>query len=92
MQDINTFLSVETTIFDAKSKDFFYGKKINKKSKKGLTEQKLCAIITPLSRRQRDPRLVSGCGADGSALPWGGRGRKFKSCHSDQIRTIILIR
>ena len=20
----------------------------------------------------------------GSALPWGGRGRKFKSCHSDQ--------
>ena len=27
---------------------------------------------------------VSGCGAVGSALPWGGRGRKFKSCHSDQ--------
>ena len=26
----------------------------------------------------------SGCGAVGSALPWGGRGRKFKSCHSDQ--------
>ena len=26
----------------------------------------------------------SGCGAAGSALPWGGRGRKFKSCHSDQ--------
>ena len=23
---------------------------------------------------------------------WGGRGRKFKFCHSDQIRTIILIR
>ncbi len=20
----------------------------------------------------------------GSALPWGGRGRRFKSCHSDQ--------
>ena len=28
--------------------------------------------------------MVSGCGAAGSALPWGGRGRKFKSCHSDQ--------
>ena len=29
-------------------------------------------------------RQVTGCGAVGSALPWGGRGRKFKSCHSDQ--------
>ena len=28
----------------------------------------------------------------GSALPWGGRGRKFKSCHSDQKSRIILIR
>ena len=28
----------------------------------------------------------SGCGAVGSALPWGGRGRTFKSCHSDQIK------
>ena len=27
---------------------------------------------------------VSGCGAVGSALPWGGRGRGFKSRHSDQ--------
>ena len=27
----------------------------------------------------------SGCGADGSALPWGGRGRWFKSSHSDQV-------
>ena len=26
----------------------------------------------------------SGCGAVGSALPWGGRGRGFKSRHSDQ--------
>ena len=33
-----------------------------------------------------------GCGAAGSALPWGGRGRKFKSCHSDQeeIRKNLL--
>ena len=29
---------------------------------------------------------ASGCGADGSALPWGGRGRWFKSSHSDQRR------
>ena len=31
---------------------------------------------------------LSGCGAVGSALPWGGRGRKFKSCHSDQIKPL----
>ena len=30
--------------------------------------------------------MVSGCGAVGSALPWGGRGRWFKSSHSDQIK------
>ena len=34
---------------------------------------------------------MAGCGAVGSALPWGGRGRGFKSRHSDQIRTAILI-
>ena len=34
----------------------------------------------------RDSVNLSGCGAVGSALPWGGRGRKFKSCHSDQIK------
>ena len=28
---------------------------------------------------------LTGCGADGSALPWGGRGRGFKSRHSDQL-------
>ena len=27
----------------------------------------------------------------GSALPWGGRGRKFKSCHSDQKKQIHLM-
>ena len=30
----------------------------------------------------------TGCGAAGSALDWGPRGRKFKSCHSDQIITV----
>ena len=34
----------------------------------------------------RDSVNLSGCGAVGSALPWVGRGRKFKSCHSDQIK------
>ena len=29
----------------------------------------------------------SGCGAVGSVLPWGGRGRPFKSGHSDQNRS-----
>ena len=32
-------------------------------------------------------KQTSGCGAVGSALPWGGRGRTFKSCHSDQRKT-----
>ena len=27
---------------------------------------------------------LSGCGAVGSALDWGSRGREFKSRHSDQ--------
>ena len=29
---------------------------------------------------------MSGCGAVGSVLPWGGRGRPFKSGHSDQMK------
>ena len=41
-----------------------------------LTSYRLCAIIAN----------ASGCGAVGSALPWGGRGRWFKSSHSDQIK------
>ena len=44
----------------------------------------------PLDFRRRlcytNQVLKSGCGAVGSALPWGGRGRKFKSCHSDHNR------
>jgi hypothetical protein len=30
---------------------------------------------------------ISGCGAVGSALDWGSRGREFKSRHSDQQKT-----
>ena len=41
-----------------------------------LTAEYLCATIYR--------PFKSGCGAVGSALPWGGRGRTFKSCHSDQ--------
>ena len=33
---------------------------------------------------------VSGCGAAGSALDWGSRGRRFKSCHSDQKAVSIF--
>lgn len=28
--------------------------------------------------------IASGCSAAGSVLDWGSRGRRFKSCHSDQ--------
>ncbi len=44
--------------------------------KKDLTRS---AVYVTIHRSQK-----SGCGAVGSALPWGGRGRTFKSCHSDQ--------
>ena len=27
----------------------------------------------------------------GSALDWGSRGRRFKSCHSDHLKTSLLI-
>ena len=47
-----------------------------------LTSTNDCVII--IGRDKKAQR--SGCGAAGSALPWGGRGRKFKSCHSDQNR------
>ena len=30
------------------------------------------------------PLIISGYGAAGSALDWGSRGRRFKSCYSDQ--------
>ena len=48
-----------------------------------MTESDVCAKIY---RSQ-----TSGCGAVGSALPWGGRGRTFKSCHSDQRRASLCV-
>ena len=34
---------------------------------------------------------LSGCGAVGSALDWGSRGREFKSRHSDHEKSIGLL-
>ena len=48
-------------------------------SEKPLTFAFFRAIIAESSTDD-----ASGCGAVGSALPWGGRGRGFKSRHSDQ--------
>ena len=45
----------------------------------------VCVIKSCKKFAERTPSVRSGCGAAGSALPWGGRGRKFKSCHSDQL-------
>ena len=52
------------------------------KQKKVLTNEERRGIIIKCNE-------ISGCGAVGSALPWGGRGRKFKSCHSDQKTEIV---
>ncbi len=55
--------------------------------------KRMCYNIKAFGKRRgfqnenpRKNRTASGCGAVGSALPWGGRGRTFKSCHSDQIK------
>ena len=55
-----------------------------KKSKLGLTNGLECGIILSVEA-SLTCGSTSGCGADGSALPWGGRGRWFKSSHSDQF-------
>ena len=39
--------------------------------------------------RQSEKYFKTGCGSDGRALPWGGRGRTFKSCHSDQKSGVV---
>ena len=41
--------------------------------------------------RNRNNDSISGCGAVGSALPWGGRGRWFKSSHSDQEKARVSV-
>ena len=41
-----------------------------------------CAILCSLTAKER---ATSGCGAVGSALDWGSRGRGFKSRHSDHV-------
>ena len=37
-------------------------------------------------KSSRDDTYFSGCGAAGSALDWGSRGREFKSRHSDHLK------
>ena len=44
-----------------------------------LLKNSFCSVIIS---------YTSGCGAVGSVLPWGGRGRLFKSGHSDQNRNL----
>ena len=50
--------------------------------RKTLTSGKEYDIIPGVDKSN----TTSGCGAVESALPWGGRGRWFKSSHSDQIK------
>ena len=52
------------------------------KSVVSVTQKHVTTLLIKLCDKTRNK--ASGCGAVGSALPWGGRGRKFKSCHSDQ--------
>ena len=42
-----------------------------------------CDIIAFVESRNLNKSEISGCGAVGSALDWGSRGREFKSRHSD---------
>ena len=45
-----------------------------------------CVIIAFVESRNLNKNRISGCGAVGSALDWGSRGREFKSRHSDHIK------
>ena len=54
-----------------------------KKSVVSVIQKHVTTLLIKLCDKAR--KKLSGCGAVGSALPWGGRGRKFKSCHSDQF-------
>ena len=58
------------------------------------TEETLCYNVQALGVPHLNASSLhrSGCGADGSALPWGGRGRWFKSSHSDQIKEALTAR
>ena len=54
-----------------------------------MTKQKSSVIILRLAEAGTNK---SGCGAVGSALPWGGRGRRFKSCHSEKTEIRMDLR
>ena len=53
----------------------------------GHGEKKLafCCSLCYYNRALKSTQPISGCGADGSALEWGSRGRWFKSSHSDHV-------
>ena len=56
-------------------------KRLGRYLNKRISENKFNIIIL----------AVTGCSAVGSALVWGARGRKFKSCHSDHIKEQRLL-
>jgi hypothetical protein len=60
-----------------------------KNNKKVLTHDQRNAIIPFAFERRILVKIYLGVAQFGSALPWGGRGRWFKSSHSDQYRTVI---
>jgi hypothetical protein len=60
-----------------------------KNNKKVLTHDQRSAIIPFAFERRILVKIYLGVAQFGSALPWGGRGRWFKSSHSDQYRTVI---
>ena len=59
--------------------------KIRKNVKILLQISESCATIFEQFADAFGKCSISGCGAAGSALDWGSRGREFKSRHSDQI-------
>ena len=79
----NYFFLKKSTFFQ-KPIDFFKIKCYNIKALCDLHRQRCVFLRKPPATQQVFNAIKSGCGAVGSALPWGGRGRKFKSCHSDQ--------
>ena len=58
--------------------------------KKLLDISSFCVIIAFVELLKLNQNRISGCGAVGSALDWGSRGREFKSRHSDQsLKSLI---
>ena len=94
---------VDRLIEGLKTAEMHFPKKKTPTERKNLCGRldkvkRMCYNIKAFGKRRgfqnenpRKNRTASGCGAVGSALPWGGRGRTFKSCHSDQISSIFSL-